>query len=183
MATTSTKASEPATTSWLITYISMLWIVLTRGTRSLVKQVTLEFIPKEYKIITGDKSAMDAIVRYYNTDEKECFIAVETKYSESLGLNEAKDESTKRQERDVAVSLGVFTKEAEERIASGRIPLTQIYRNFLLSEAYGRREGLGSYSIILAPSIHPSTSAEVASLYPELKEEHRDKLPLIRNLL
>ena len=142
----------------------------------LVKQVTLEFIPKEFKIITGDKSAMDAIVRYYNTDEKECFIAVETKYSESLGTNEAKDESTKRQERDVAVSLGVFTKEAEERIASGRIPLTQIYRNFLLSEAYGRREGLGSYSIILAPSIHPSTSAEVASLYSELKEEHRDKL-------
>ena len=183
MATTSTKASEAVTTSWLITYISMLWIVLTRGTRSLVKQVTLEFIPKEYKIITGDKSAMDAIVRYYNTDEKECFIAVETKYSESLGTNEAKDESTKRQERDVAVSLGVFTKEAEERIASGRIPLTQIYRNFLLSEAYGRREGLESYSIILAPSIHPSTSAEVASLYPELKEEHRDKLPLIRNLL
>ena len=82
MATTSTKASEPATTSWLITYISMLWIVLTRGTRSLVKQVTLEFIPKEYKIITGDKSAMDAIVRYYNSDEKECFISVETKYSE-----------------------------------------------------------------------------------------------------
>ena len=137
----------------------------------------------QYALDRVDKSAMDAIVRYYNTDEKECFIAVETKYSESLGTNEAKDESTKRQERDVAVSLGVFTKEAEERIASGRIPLTQIYRNFLLSEAYGRREGLGSYSIILAPSIHPSTSAEVASLYPELKEEYRDKLPLIRNLL
>ena len=99
-----------------------------------------------------------------------------TKYSESLGQNEAKDDATKCQERDVAVSLGVFTKDAEERIASGKIPLTQIYRNFLLSEAYGRKEGLESYSIILAPSIHPSTSDEVASLYNELKEEHRDKL-------
>ena len=54
MATTSTRASELATTSWLITYISMLWIVLTRGTRSLVKQVTLEFIPKEYSRLFRD---------------------------------------------------------------------------------------------------------------------------------
>ena len=54
MATTSTNASEPVTTSWLITYISMLWIVLTRGTRSLVKQVTLEFIPKEYSRLFRD---------------------------------------------------------------------------------------------------------------------------------
>lgn len=141
-----------------------------------VINVTLEFIPKDYKNITGDKSAMDAIIRFFNTDNKECFIAVETKYSESLGQNEAKDEATKCQERDIAVSLGVFTKDAEERIASGKIPLTQIYRNFLLSEAYGRKEGLESYSIILAPSIHPSTSDEVASLYNELKEAHRDKL-------
>lgn len=144
-----------------------------------VKEVALEFIPEKYKEITGDKSAMDAIIRYYDTEGRECFIAVETKYSESLGGNEAKDNATKEKERRVAVELGVFRDEAAERIASGSVPLTQIYRNFLLSEAYGLRYGLKSYSIVLSPSIHPSTVHEVASLHPKLREEFTDKLRIV----
>ena len=146
---------------------------------ALVKEVALEFIPEKYKDITGDKSAMDAIIRYVDSEGKNCFIAIETKYSESLGANEAKDDVTKEKERRVAVELGVFRDEAAEKIASGDVPLTQIYRNFLLSEAYGKRSGLRSYSIILSPGIHPSTEREVDSLLPELKEEYAEKLRIV----
>ena len=146
---------------------------------ALVKEVALEFIPEKYKDITGDKSAMDAIIRYVDSEGKNCFIAIETKYSESLGANEAKDDATKEKERRVAVELGFFCDEAAKQIASGEVPLTQIYRNFLLSEAYGKRSGLRSYSIILSPSIHPSTEREVASLLPKLKEEYAKKLKIV----
>lgn len=146
---------------------------------ALVEEVVLEFIPEKYKDITGDKSAMDAIIRYVDSEGKNCFIAIETKYSESLGANEAKDDATKEKERRVAVELGVFRDEAAKQIASGDVPLTQIYRNFLLSEAYGKKCGLGSFSIVLAPSIHPSTDREVASLLPKLKEEYAEKLRIV----
>ena len=146
---------------------------------ALVEEVALEFIPEKYKDITGDKSAMDAIIRYVDSEGKNCFIAIETKYSESLGANEAKDDATKEKERRVAVDLGIFRDEAAEKIASGDVPLTQIYRNFLLSEAYGKKCGLGSFSIVLAPSIHPSTDREVASLLPKLKEEYAKKLKIV----
>ena len=122
---------------------------------------------------------MDAIIRYVDSEGKDCFIAIETKYSESLGANEAADKATKEQERRVAVELGIFRDEAAEKIASGDVPLTQIYRNFLLSEEYGKRAGLRSYSIILSPSIHPSTKREVDSLLPELKEEYAEKLRIV----
>ena len=146
---------------------------------ALVEEVALEFIPEKYKDITGDRSAMDAIIRYVDFEGKNCFIAIETKYSESLGANEAKDDATKEKERRVAVELGFFCDEAAKQIASGEVPLTQIYRNFLLSEAYGNRYGLASYSIILSPSIHPSTDREVASLLPKLKEEYAKKLKIV----
>ena len=56
-----------------------------------VTEVDLEFIPEKYKVLTGDKSAMDAIIRFKDEEGKNGFIAVETKYSENLGTNVAYD--------------------------------------------------------------------------------------------
>ena len=56
-----------------------------------VTEVDLEFIPKEYKELTGDKSAMDAIIRFEYENGNKGFIAIETKYSENLGTNIAYD--------------------------------------------------------------------------------------------
>ena len=50
-----------------------------------VMGVELEFIPGNYRDLTGDKSAMDAIIRFKDKDGRDGFIAVETKYSENLG--------------------------------------------------------------------------------------------------
>ena len=44
---------------------------------------------ENYKDLTGDKSAMDAIIRFEDEQGKKGFIAIETKYSENLGTNAA----------------------------------------------------------------------------------------------
>ena len=147
-----------------------------------VTEVELEFIPKEYKELTGDKSAMDAIIRFEDEHGKKGFIAIETKYSENLGTNVAydRDDNGKNIPRAKSIEavkeLKCFNADEEQSIIKGDIPLTQIYRNFLLSEMYGHKEGLLSYSIILAPQAHPSTDNEFKSLYNELKEENRTKI-------
>lgn len=144
-----------------------------------VTGIGLEFIPEEYKSLTGDQSAMDAIIRYRNEEGNEGFVAVETKYSENLGINVAYERGTKKpraKNLEAVRMLACFDPDIEKRINDGRTKLTQIYRNFLLSERYGLEHGLISHSIILAPRIHPSTGKEVESLAKELRPEYRDKI-------
>ena len=138
-----------------------------------VTDIDLEFIPENYKDLTGDKSAMDAIIRFVDTDSKRGFIAIETKYSENLGTNVA---SRNEKAIETIKQLECFVPDIEERIKAGKPKLTQIYRNFLLSEAYGAHEGLESYSVILAPKKHPTTKNELASLMNELREEYRYRI-------
>ena len=151
-----------------------------------VTGIALEFIPEKYKELTGDKSAMDAIIRFVDTNGKEGFIAVETKYSENLGKNAAykKDGKGKKipraQSIDAIRKLRCFTKDVEENIIKGNIPLTQIYRNFLLSEAYGFYNELQSYSIILASKKHPTTQKELESLTNVLRDEYKNKIKEIK---
>ncbi|MBR5481017.1 MAG: hypothetical protein IKU85_04925 [Bacteroidaceae bacterium] len=147
-----------------------------------VTKVELEFIPKNYLELTGDKSAMDAIIGFEDEQGKGGFIAVETKYSESLGTNVAydRDENGKKIPRAKSIEavkkLQCFTPDVEKSIIEGNTPLTQIYRNFLLSEMYGFEEGLLSYSIILAPRRHPSTKRELVSLTNGLNQEYKNKI-------
>ena len=147
-----------------------------------VTEVDLEFIPEDYKDLTGDKSAMDAIIRFVDANGKKGFIAVETKYSENLGMNVAydKDENGKKIPRTKSIEavreLKCFKPDVEEQMIIGKKGLTQIYRNFLLSEVYGFRNDLQSYSIVLSPAKHPSTDGEFKSLYNELRDEYKDKI-------
>ena len=151
-----------------------------------VTKIALEFIPGEYKELTGDKSAMDAIIRFVDTNGKEGFIAVETKYSENLGKNAAYKKYGKgkklprAQSIDVIRKLRCFITDVEESIIKGNIPLTQIYRNFLLSEAYGFYNELQSYSIILASKKHPTTQKELESLTNVLRDEYKNKIKEIK---
>ena len=148
----------------------------------IVTEVELEFIPENHMELTGDKSAMDAIIRFEDEHGKKGFIAVETKYSENLGTNVAynKDKDGKKIPRAKSIEavkeLQCFKLDVEKSIMGGNTPLTQIYRNFLLSEMYGLDKGLQSYSIILAPEKHPSTDDEFKSLHNELRDEYKDKI-------
>ena len=147
-----------------------------------VTEVALEFIPANHEKLTGDKSAMDAIIGFEDEQGKGGFIAVETKYSENLGTNVAydRDENGKKIPRAKSIEavkkLQCFSPDVEKSIIEGKTPLTQIYRNFLLSEMYGFEEGLLSYSIILAPRRHPSTKRELESLTNGLNQEYKNKI-------
>ena len=144
-----------------------------------VTSVDLEFIPEDYAELSGDKSAMDAIIRFVNGSDKEGFIGIETKYSENLGTNVALEKGTNKpraKSLETVRRLKCFKPDIEERISQGQIRLTQIYRNFLLSESYAGKYGLDSYSIIMAPARHPSTGKEVDSLRNELREEYKNKI-------
>ena len=150
-----------------------------------VTGVELEFIPEKHEELTGDKSAMDAIIRFIDTDGNGGFIAVETKYSENLGSNASykKDDSGKKIPRPQCVKaikeLQCFTPDTEKDIMEGNTPLTQIYRNFLLSEMYGlhgETEELQSFSIILAPEQHPTTKTELKSLVDNLSDGYKAKI-------
>lgn len=147
-----------------------------------VTEVALEFIPANHEKLTGDKSAMDAIIRFEDEHGKKGFIAIETKYSENLGTNVAydRDDNGKNIPRAKSIEavkeLKCFNADEEQSIIKGDTPLTQIYRNFLLSEMYGHKEGLLSYSIILAPQKHPTTKKELESLTNVLCNEYKDKI-------
>lgn len=147
-----------------------------------VTEIDLEFIPGNYTSVTGDKSAMDAIIKFKDKDGKDGFIAIETKYSENLGSNAAYDidENGNKKPRAQSIKaineLKCFTPDVENSIMEGTTPLTQIYRNFLLSEMYGHKEGLLSYSIILAPKNNLSTKRELDSLINRLREEYKHKI-------
>ena len=147
-----------------------------------VTEVALEFIPANHEKLTGDKSAMDAIIRFEDEHGKKGFIAIETKYSENLGTNVAYDRDDNGKNIPRAKSIEAvkefkcFNADEEQSIIKGDTPLTQIYRNFLLSEMYGHKEGLLSYSIILAPQKHPTTKKELESLTNVLRNEYKDKI-------
>ena len=141
-----------------------------------VTEVDLEFIPEKYEKLTGDKSAMDAIIRFEDEEGKDGFIAIETKYSENLGTNVA---SRREKSIECIKQLKCFSPDAEQSIIAGNTALTQIYRNFLLSEMYGFYEGIQSYSIILAPKEHPTTNNELESLTNVLRDEYKNKIKKI----
>ena len=75
--------------------------------------------------------------------------------------------------------LKCFSPDVEQSIIAGNTALTQIYRNFLLSEMYGFYEGIQSYSIILAPKEHPTTNNEFESLTNVLRDEYKNKIKKI----
>jgi len=136
-----------------------------------IKEIGLEFIPTPIEQYTNDKSAMDAFISFWDKDGGEHIIAIETKYTDSLGTNKASDDKDKI---SFAIESGLFTEEGINQIKTN---CTQIYRNFLLTEKFRVVKGLkDSYSIILAPKDHPSTNGEIESLKQYLKNDYSYKL-------
>lgn len=135
-----------------------------------VEKIDIEYIPLPITEYTNDKSAMDAMILFSDKDNNRSIIAIECKYSDSLGTNKAKDNKVKYQ---LAVDLGVFTKQGLWHIRENGC--TQIYRNFLLTEKYRIKHKLaGSWSVILAPIGNPTTDSEIQSVNSMILPEYRD---------
>ena len=159
-----------------------------------VTKVELEFLHTKIENYLNDCTAMDAIVHYKDTDGKPAFIAIETKYTDVLGENTSGRKTAKYDEWIERIGMFKPDTEAElirsakaaktaknakelKQILKGMKVVTQIYRNFLLTECYGIKEGANRcYSVVLAPAQHPTTEHEVASLKDELKPEYQYKI-------
>lgn len=139
-----------------------------------VTKIKPEYLHTNVEKYLNDKTAMDAIIRYKDKEGRRCFIAIETKYTDVLGTKSAKD--TKIQKAFIK-QLGFFKPESEKALVEPKKPISQIYRNFLLSECYRIKERAHEcHSIVLSPKDHPTTEKEVKSLQNELRPEYRYKI-------
>ena len=142
-----------------------------------VTEIGLEFIPTPIEKYTKDKSAMDAYIKFRNDEGHEYIIAIETKYTDVLGVNEARNCKDQKQ---MLIDTGLFDAKFEKLLTEGKVKLTQIYRNLLLTERYRMVEELqDSYSVVVSPKEHPSTEEEIKSVTKFLKPEYSYKLSAV----
>ena len=136
-----------------------------------VDDIKIEFIPTPIKEYTNDKSAMDAAIIFKDEKGNKYLLAIELKYTDSLGTNKAKDNKLKY---ETAVELKQFFEDGLIIIKDG---CPQIFRNYLLTEKYKMVHGIkDAYSIILAPIDHPSTKKEIETLKSNLKPAFHYKI-------
>lgn len=142
-----------------------------------VTEIGLEFIPTPIENYTKDKSAMDAYIKFMDNKGGKHIIAIETKYTDVLGVNEAQ---RCEEQKQMLIDTGLFSPDFDELLTGGKVKLTQIYRNLLLTERYRIKEELkDSYSVVLSPKEHPSTEEEIKSVTKYLKQEYTYKLSAV----
>lgn len=146
-----------------------------------VDEVGIEFIPDYREKCLNDKTAMDAYFRYITTDGKSGIVAIETKYTDSLGRNQASNPSfaikTATETDDISQ---IFSAVGKEKICSGEIELSQEYRNLLLTETVRINEKLDdSVSIIIAPKENTSNKRDEDQLMEMLSDKYKYKFQVI----
>lgn len=144
-----------------------------------VTEVGIEYIPEYWEKCLHDKTALDAYFKYQRYDGKQGIIAVETKYTDRLGTNEARDVNPAIM---VANELkDVFTAQGLADINSRKIKITQVFRNFLLTEKVRLMEESldDSLSIIIAPEENISNKADEKKLHDALAEEYKYKFQTV----
>lgn len=148
---------------------------------SRITEVGIEFIPEYYKECLNDKTAMDAFFRYENIKGGNGIIAIETKYTDVLGKNQASNPTLAIEaatKREGICSL--FTDKGKENILSGKIELCQVYRNFLLTECVRLHENLEeSVSIVVSPKGNTVNADDEQQLKSILNDKYKYKFQII----
>lgn len=146
-----------------------------------IDEVGVEYIPDYRENCLNDRTAMDAFLRYVTTDGKIGIIAIETKYTDCLGQNQASNPSLaiKTATEKDGISQ-IFTAEGKKKILNGELSLSQIYRNVLLTETVRLHEKLdNSISIIIAPKDNTCNKQDEDQLTEILTEEYKYKFQVI----
>lgn len=143
-----------------------------------ITEVGIEFIPDYWEKCLHDKTAMDAYFRFCTTDGMQGIIAIETKYTDKLGSNEAKNISPAL---DAVNGLAdVFTSEGLDAINNRQVKITQVFRNFLLTEKVRQIEEIDeSLSIVLAPSGNTSNKSDEKVFLEQLRPGCRYKFQTV----
>ena len=81
---------------------------------------------------------MDAYIRFVDNKGGKHIIAIEMKYMDVLGVNEA---NRCEEQTQMLIDTGLFSADVEDLLMGGKVKLTQSYRNLLLTERYTMVEG------------------------------------------
>jgi hypothetical protein len=113
-----------------------------------VEYIGVEFIPTPISDYTGDKSAFDAVIIVKDAAGKRGLITIETKYTDILGDNR----SAKNELKDkLIVEDKLFDDKITAELLENGYP--QIYRNFLLTYAYYKRNRMAHFAnVIISPT-------------------------------
>lgn len=146
-----------------------------------ITEVGIEFIPEYYKECLNDKTAMDAYFRFEKADGGKGIIAIETKYTDVLGKNQASDPAPAIEAATKREGIcGLFTNQGKEDILMGRIELCQVYRNFLLTECVRLHEHLeDSLSVVLSPKNNTANTDDEQQLKDILNANYKYKFQTI----
>lgn len=138
-----------------------------------VREVTVEVPPQPPERYINDKTAFDAFIRYEDESGRFGLVGVETKYSDSLGTNEAK---VVEQQRAIARELHLF----DDDDLYTALKFDQIVRNLLLTLVYGERHGFThAINFVLGPAADTKTPKRVEYLKQRLSPQYRDRIVFV----
>ena len=148
---------------------------------SKITEIGIEFIPSDYENYIGDRTAMDAYFVYETKNMKKGIIAVETKYTDVLGKNEANEDSREKQKQIITNELPyLFTDSLLKSIDKGDTKLTQLFRNFLLTEKVSMIDKYDdSISIVLAPKENFYNKSDEETLMNGLNDDYKYKFQTV----
>lgn len=125
-----------------------------------VTYIDVEFIPIPITDYTNDKSAFDAMILVKDQKGKKGLISIETKYTDLLGSNVAKNS----EEKNELVKSGAFLNE-ESMNHLKENGYKQIHRNFLLTYAYAKKNKISNFSnVIISPKEDLGSQKEIDEL-------------------
>lgn len=123
--------------------------------------------------LTADFTAFDAMLTYSRPDGSRGFVAIETKYSESLGEQQR---PLKPRYAELAPLAGLHIDPRADDLTSG--PLQQLYRQHLLAQAMLMR---GDFSegrfVIIAPELNTPVQAGIATYGSKLVPPSSAQVP------
>lgn len=125
-----------------------------------VTYIDVEFIPVPINDYTSDKSAFDAMILVEDSKVKKGLISIETKYTDLLGSNTAKNSKKKNEliEEGKFFDQDLFDKLKE----SG---YKQIHRNYLLTYAYAKKNKIKNFvNIIISPEEDKLSINEISEM-------------------
>lgn len=139
-------------------------------------EVDVEFIPTPIEDYTNDKSAFDAMLIVEDQEGQKGLVSIETKYTDILGGNTAKDSETKNA---LVEQGGFFDEDLKGELRKNGYK--QIHRNFLLTYAYAAKQGFKHFvNVVISPAEDKLSVAEIEELRQQMTcyQDRILKIPL-----
>lgn len=138
-----------------------------------VISVEVEMIPRPTGDYIGDRTAFDALVRFQGKDGKPGIVAIEMKYTDTLGDNVARDP---KQQFQFAADVGLLTPEGREYYQR-RKGFDQVARNLLLTLSYAHKHNMGNaINYVLGPEQDTQTPDIIRNLQSRLTPKYQDRI-------